>query len=56
MAGVKKSLQREADLVVDLPRGTFYFYIMAYIVDDYEQGLETEFLKILDQPLQVVVN
>jgi len=39
-----------------LPKGTFYFYIIGYMIKDYREGVEQEYLDIMDRPVEVTVN
>ncbi len=40
----------------NLQKGTLYFYMIFYIMDNYKDGMEREYLKILDRPISVIVN
>jgi hypothetical protein len=40
----------------DLPRGTFYIYPIMYLLKDYKEGAENDFLRILDQQIRVMVD
>lgn len=40
----------------NLSRGTYYFFIINYMIKDYQNGREVEFLNILDQPVRVSVD
>ena len=42
--------------IEDLKRGTFYFYVVMYMIKDYREGMEEEYFKILDHPIQAEVN
>ncbi|MDD5222963.1 MAG: hypothetical protein PHE84_03160 [bacterium] len=44
------------DGLPDLDKGTLYFFAIMYLIDDYSDGAEKNYLKILDQPIQVTVN
>ncbi|MDD5224383.1 MAG: hypothetical protein PHE84_10355 [bacterium] len=37
----------------NLEKGIFYFYAISYIIDNYTDGKEKEYLDILDKPLEV---
>ena len=41
------------DGIENLEKGIFYFYAISYIINDYTDGKEKEYLNILDQPLEV---
>jgi len=41
--------------VTDLPRGVFYFYAVMYMIKDYREGMERDYFKILDHPVEVSV-
>ncbi len=38
-----------------LEKGMFYFYIIGYMITDYRDGMETQFLDIMDRPLEIFV-
>ncbi|MCX5867550.1 MAG: hypothetical protein NT009_08790 [Proteobacteria bacterium] len=40
----------------DLEKGTLYFFAIVYLIKDYSEGVEKNYLKILDQPIEVSVN
>ena len=42
--------------IEELEKGTFYFYIIGYMIKNYQEGMETGYLNILDQPIQAIVN
>lgn len=41
--------------IENLSRGTFYFYVVMYMIKDYREGMEQEYFKILDYPIRTVV-
>lgn len=38
-----------------LSKGTFYFYIIGYMIKDYREGAEQAYLDIMDRPVEVAV-
>ncbi|UCD83705.1 MAG: hypothetical protein JSU92_10455 [Deltaproteobacteria bacterium] len=44
------------DGIEELPKGTFYFYTIMHFVKDYKEGVEKDYLRILDKPIEVSVN
>ncbi|UCD84544.1 MAG: hypothetical protein JSU92_14955 [Deltaproteobacteria bacterium] len=40
----------------ELPRGTFYIYPIMYLIKNYKEGAENDFIKILDQQIRVMVD
>jgi len=40
----------------ELEKGTLYFFAIMYLIKDYSEGVEKNYLKILDQPIEVTVN
>jgi len=40
----------------DLPKGPTYFYIIGFLVNDFNAGDEVDLLNIVDQPVQVIMN
>lgn len=40
----------------DLEKGTLYLSAIMYLIKDYTEGVEKNYLKILDQPIEVSVN
>ena len=40
----------------EIPKGTFYFYITGYIINDYQLGMEGNLLNIIDKPVEVIMN
>ncbi len=43
------------DGMEDLKKGTFYFYIIGYMIRDYRDGIETRYLDIMDRPVEISV-
>ena len=39
----------------ELEKGVFYFYIVGYMIKDYEPGVEQDYLDIMDQPVRRIV-
>lgn len=40
----------------NLTKGTLYFYMIFYIMDNYKDGMESQYLQILDKPVKSSVN
>ena len=40
----------------DISKGMLYFYTVMFMIKDYEEGMENEYLKIFDHPMEVRVN
>ncbi|MCX5859728.1 MAG: hypothetical protein NT056_07510 [Proteobacteria bacterium] len=42
--------------LADLEKGTLYLFPIMFMIRDYKEGMEKNYLKILDQPVEVTVN
>jgi len=43
------------DGMENLEKGTFYFYIIGYMIKDYHDGMEIQYLDIMDRPVERTV-
>jgi len=42
--------------LTELEKGTLYFFPIMFMIKGYKEGMEKNYLKILDQPVEVMVN
>jgi hypothetical protein len=54
--GQSPNIQFQLDGFGDLSKGYLYFYTIFYIIDNYEDGMENKYLRIMDKPIISVVN
>ena len=41
----------------DMSKGTYFFFLMIYVIDEpFREDMEVEYLKVMDQPVRIVVN
>jgi hypothetical protein len=40
----------------DLNRGTLYFYMIFYLMENYQDGMEKKYLDIIDNPVKIIIN
>ncbi len=54
--GQSPNINFQLDGFDNLSKGYLYFYAIFYIIDNYEDGMENKYLRIMDKPIKAVVN
>lgn len=54
--GQSPNVLYQLDGFENLKKGYLYFYTIFYIIDNYEDGMEKEYLRIIDKPIEAYSN